>query len=295
MDYSFLLPEIGIILLFLGCVIYVSKYDRKYINLLLFATLYAIIFENFNILLSHGKTGGYYYNKNFTFFLFNLPLFVALSWGIIIYTSKRIADSLPMKEFSKIFAASLLVLLVDLAIDVVAIRLDYWTWIKYSFTEGFFGVPANNFIGWLLISFTFFLLIYVFEKNNFGKVNLFKYFIATIASYFLFLIIFTPINFIETSFNLSKSQEFYILLILISVFLLFIKFDKRVKYEKVSLLVYIFRIPFYVFGLAIILAKKIYLENILLLIFSLFFILLELLLIKLEVFGRNENKRKNTK
>lgn len=285
MNYNFLLTEFGILSLFLICLLYVIKHDKKYVSLLIFAIIYAIIFENGNILLSQNKTGGYYYNDNFMFFIYDLPLFVALAWAIIIYTSKRIADSLPIKEFSKLFAASLLVLLIDLAIDVVAIRLGYWTWIGYSFTDGFFGVPADNFIGWLLVSFTFFLLNDLVVKDKFfGKENLFKHFLTTLLSYFIFLVFFIPISSLESALQLSKSQEFYILLVLIAIFLLNIKIDskKSVVPRNTLKMSYLVRAPFYIFGLIAIIANRIYLENVLLLIFSLFFILIEIFLMKFE-------------
>lgn len=284
MSYLFPLTEIGVFLLFLICLIHAIKYDKKSIYLLFSALIYALIFENGNIILSKGNIGSYYYNSQFSLFIYHVPLFVVLSWSVIIYTSKYFSDSLPLKQFSRPFIASLLVLLIDLAIDTVAIRLKFWTWVGYVFNEGFFGVPANNFIGWLLVSFTFYFFIYNIPKYKiFAKENLLKYTSSITIGYLIFIILFSLINSIESTLKLSKLEEFYILFTLIVLFLVTIRINRANKIKKETrFLMYIVRSSFYLFELIGIILAKIYLENFLLLIFSIFFIFIELILVRFE-------------
>ena len=45
-------------------------------------------------------------------------------------------------------------ILLDLALDAVAIRLGLWTWTIRA-DEGWFGVPWGNFFAWLMVAFWF--------------------------------------------------------------------------------------------------------------------------------------------
>ncbi|MBU5687814.1 MAG: carotenoid biosynthesis protein [Candidatus Aenigmarchaeota archaeon] len=283
---QFLTIEIGILALYISCIFYIIKKDKKMILFFLASTLYAIFFENMNILLSQGFEGGYYYNKNFSIFIFHLPLFVSLAWSIIIYTSIKIAQSLKISENSLPFAASLIVLLIDLAIDVIAIRLEYWTWIGYSLKDGYFGVPASNFIGWLFISFSWF---YIDQKLKIKK-NWLKYSIMPIIAYIFYFLLFIPITLVQNIFYFNKTQQFFVLIFLIFLFLSLIK-KGEVKH-KTDNIIYIFRLPFYIFGFYFLLSRKIYQENILLLLFSIIFLTLEIALFLGEkgVFERKNNK-----
>jgi uncharacterized membrane protein len=283
---EFLAIEIGLALMYIACLIYILKKDKNMVLFFVSSTFYALLFENMNILLSYDSTGGYYYNSNFRVFIGHLPLFVALAWSIIIYTSLKIASSLGLKKNSIPFAAALLVLLVDLAIDVVAIRLNYWFWIGYSFKEGYFGVPANNFIGWLLVSFTWF---YFDQRFNPKKAWL-KYFFMPFLSYFAFLTMFIFISFAESLFALDKIQQFIVLGLLLIGFLISMKKDK--KATKIDYTIYLFRVPFYLFGILFLLKERMYEENVLLLLFSIIFIVAEVALILGEknVFAKKDNK-----
>jgi len=271
----FLTVELGIFLLFIISLIHSIKYKKFSIILLSF--IYAIIFENLNIYFSQEQIGGYFYNESFNFFIFNIPLFIIMSWSIIIYTAILLTDLLPIKEYSKPFIDSLLIILIDLAIDVIAIRLYLWTWINYSFNEAWFGVPSNNFIGWLLVAFTFSLLY-----RNLSKIKKCLVYLIPILSYLLFLIIFIPIKEIETLLNLSKNQQLLIFLLLIIIFISQIRYKKvKLKTDKFTLyLIDLVRFSYYIFALLGLILLKVYLENIIIVILGILFIFLELSILK---------------
>jgi uncharacterized membrane protein len=283
---QFLAVEIGLTILYVSCLIYILKKDKTMVLFFVSSTFYALLFENMNILLSYNNVGGYYYNSNFRVFVAHLPLFVALAWSIIIYSSLKIASSLGLKKQSVPFVAALLVLLVDLSIDVVAIRLNYWFWIGYSFKEGYFGVPANNFIGWLLVSFAWF---YFDQKFNPKRAWL-KYFFMPFLSYFAFLILFVFISFAESLLVLNKTEEFLVLGLLLLVFIF--SFKKEKSPSKIDYAIYFFRAPFYLFGIFFLLKEKMYEENFLLLLFSIIFIAAEVAMIfgERNVFAKKDNE-----
>jgi hypothetical protein len=56
--------------------------------------------------------------------------------------------------FAAPMADAVWALLLDVAIDAVAIRLGLWTW-TIRLDEGWFGVPWGNFFAWLFVAFWF--------------------------------------------------------------------------------------------------------------------------------------------
>ena len=260
--------EIPIFLLFIGFVVYLTKKDKKSLKLVFYLILYALLFENVNVILSRNNVGGYYYNPGFIL-LGHVPLFVVLSWVMIIYSSMRITDSFSFSDFSKPFVDSLLAVLVDLSIDVVAIRLGFWFWQGYRLTAGWFGVPGNNFIGWLLVAFTFCYL----WRNYSKKLGFFIIPLAYATYFILFMFLIKPFE----SILPQKTGELFIFGGLLIVFLLmFLGTKKKIqKVEKTPLMIYLIRVPFFLFGLIGLFAFGFYKESNILAISSALCFLLE--------------------
>ena len=123
---------------------------------LLGTVVYAVVFEHFNMLRYAHTRGGYYYHPASWLFLWrDVPLYIPLAWAFIVATSRALTDEIITRAWAKPFCDALLALLIDLSLDVIAIRLHFWTWRGVGWSEGFFGVPADNFLGWLLVTFTF--------------------------------------------------------------------------------------------------------------------------------------------
>jgi hypothetical protein len=78
----------------------------------------------------------------------NVPLWVAVGWGTIIYTAMKATDRMGLPWFQKPAMDALLAVSLDITLDPIAEALGWWYWTR----EGqFFGVPFDNFIGWLMI------------------------------------------------------------------------------------------------------------------------------------------------
>ncbi len=111
----------------------------------------------FGILLELGQMaffGTYHYSERFWFTIGPAPLIIGLCWGIIIYGAMAYSDQLGLAAWAAPFADALWALLLDLSFDAIAIRLGFWSW-AIPLEAGYFGVPAENFIGWIAVAFGF--------------------------------------------------------------------------------------------------------------------------------------------
>lgn len=77
-----------------------------------------------------------------------IPLWVAAGWGTIIAVSMKASDRTGLVWYTRPALDGLLAVSLDLAIDPVAEALGWWHWIRPA---QYFGVPCDNFIGWMLI------------------------------------------------------------------------------------------------------------------------------------------------
>lgn len=158
MNAVYLLSETGITLLFALCLAFAAvaaRHNRgRDLSLVLSAALFAALFENLNVLQIHGR-GSYSYNAQFHLFIAQVPLFVVLSWAVILWTAMQISDAAPLRTRDKIVCDAVLAVLLDLAFDATAIRHGFWSWHGVGFNQAWFGVPAGNFFGWLYVALAF--------------------------------------------------------------------------------------------------------------------------------------------
>ena len=164
------ISQIGIYLSFL--LILASTFAQKRVRslTLISGVIFAIAFEHMNVVRYMNVKGGYQYHPNsWGWIAGDVPLYIPLAWGCILVTSRRLTDRLNLKPWARPISDALLTLLIDFSLDIVAIRLHFWSWRDIKLTEGFFGVPADNFFGWLLVSFTFSCLSRLYEAHQNGK------------------------------------------------------------------------------------------------------------------------------
>jgi len=83
-----------------------------------------------------------------------VPLAIGVGWGIIIYATRLFADATTLPRWAKPFLAALVALSIDLAMDVVAIRLGMWDW-GQGLGFQYFGVPWPNFWAWFWVVWFF--------------------------------------------------------------------------------------------------------------------------------------------
>ncbi len=138
------------------------------------AALYAWLFENLNVRRGGGR-GAYHYNEHFSLFIDQVPLFIMLAWAVILWTAMRLTDAassaIARHEYScggmisnraawrdgvrRVASDAALAVFLDISFDATAIRYGFWFWHGVEFDQAWFGVPAGNFFGWLLVSLCF--------------------------------------------------------------------------------------------------------------------------------------------
>ena len=110
----------------------------------------------------HWLFGNYVYGKTLGFKLRDIPLMIGVNWFLLIYSAGVFIKKVPVKEaWLKITIGAVLLVLLDLLIEPVAIRFDYWHWLSGS-------VPIKNYIGWFIVSLP---LLAVFQLFNFRFQN----------------------------------------------------------------------------------------------------------------------------
>jgi hypothetical protein len=206
--------QAGIYATFLLYLLWAARRGRGEWVPLIGAAIYAVLFEYGNMWRYANTPGGYHYHPHSWFLILGeVPLYIPLAWGFILATSRRLTDHLPLRPWARPCSDALLALLIDLSLDAVAIRHEFWYWHGVSLTEGFFGVPADNFLGWLLVSYTFSLLsraLWDGERAEQGNARLkiaTQWFALPIIAYLLYLGIEAVVHLFYALFDAQTQRQ----------------------------------------------------------------------------------------
>jgi len=148
-DPYFLTFEIIILLSFLLCLRHAWQAGGPAVWQLLAGVIFGVLLELATIRQLHA----YRYGR-FVLMVFDVPLAIGLAWGNMIYAVRTFTDATSLPEWARPVLDALLVLNVDLAIDVVAIRLGMWDW-GQGLQFQYFGVPFANYWAWFWVVFFF--------------------------------------------------------------------------------------------------------------------------------------------
>ena len=90
----------------------------------------------------------------------DIPFWIGVGWGIILYSSRLFTDRLGLPILAAAAFDALLALNIDGTMDVTAYRLHMWDWgwsatHANPLTSQWFGIPWNNYFGWLVVIFTY--------------------------------------------------------------------------------------------------------------------------------------------
>lgn len=110
----------------------------------------------FGILLEWGtieQLQAYSYGR-FAMMLGPVPLSVGIGWGVIAYSARLASDATDLPEWARPLLDGFFALGLDLAMDVVAIRIGMWDWGEGLGFE-YFGVPWGNFWAWFWVVSSF--------------------------------------------------------------------------------------------------------------------------------------------
>ena len=107
--------------------------------------------------------GNYAYGDTLGFKIDGVPLTIGINWFLLIYSTGVLLDRSRIKNsYSRIIIGALLLVLLDVLIEPIAIKFNYWHWTGNT-------IPLKNYACWFLLSA---LMLFVFEQFKFKRQSL---------------------------------------------------------------------------------------------------------------------------
>lgn len=106
--------------------------------------------------------GEYQYGESLGIKLLNVPLIIGINWFMLLYSVGCILNKIHVNIILKSLLGAIMLVLLDILIEPVAIKLDFWDWNNHI-------IPIQNYLGWFIFSF---ILLLIFNKFEFNKNNL---------------------------------------------------------------------------------------------------------------------------
>lgn len=127
--------------------------------------------------------GDYTYGQTLGFQLWRTPVIIGVNWLMMIYYTSAIAKRITGERAIQVVIGATLMVLMDLLIEPVAIKFDYWTWSGA-------GVPFQNYLGWFIAALLLHLLYLRVERTRENDAALYLAFAQ--------LIFFSVLNILRT-------------------------------------------------------------------------------------------------
>lgn len=153
MGWTFGVVEVVALLTFAAFVGIAYRRGARELGILLAGAAFGLIIEAFFV----QTAGGYRYGQ---FGLMipvpgteeSIPVWVAAGWGTILWSAIHASDRAGGPWYLRPFTDGLLAVSLDLVMDPIAEAAGWWHWLRAG---QFFGVPCDNFNGWILIVASF--------------------------------------------------------------------------------------------------------------------------------------------
>lgn len=140
---------------------------RKFKTVLLFLFLFALGMLAEIIGVATGfPFGTYSYGANLGIKFMNVPLLIGFNWAVLVFVGGAIANQISGSIWIKSLLGGLFMILLDIPMEVLAPRFDYWT-----FTP---SPPLENYTSWFIIGAFMHLVFHALKtKGNFSfSINL---------------------------------------------------------------------------------------------------------------------------
>ncbi len=106
--------------------------------------------------------GSYQYSTVLGWKIWGVPLVIGVNWLMCAYCCGILANRfVGLNDLIKAFIGASLMVLLDLVIEPVAIKMDFWQWENKH-------IPLWNYGTWFIVSF---VLLFLFQKLSFNKQN----------------------------------------------------------------------------------------------------------------------------
>lgn len=150
--WMYAIVQIGVLAVFVLAALRAARRSRHRLLELLSAVFFGLLLEEGDIIIFQT------YRYSPFWLSFDLvPPAIALCWAMIIASAMNISDAMGIDGGLAPIADAVWAIILDLALDAVAIRLGLWRW-NIPLDKDWFGVPYGNFYAWLWVaaSFSFF-------------------------------------------------------------------------------------------------------------------------------------------
>lgn len=134
------------LLISLGVLLYFHKPFKP----IFFVGMIAVMFAGWGIEwvgVETGKIfGQYHYRVTLGYKIDNVPVMIGANWFILLYCGLLLAEKIAKPIWAKSLLAAFFMVLMDVLIEPVAIRYDYWEWATLH-------IPIQNYIAWFIVGF----------------------------------------------------------------------------------------------------------------------------------------------
>jgi uncharacterized membrane protein len=110
--------------------------------------------------------GNYHYTDALGPRVVGVPVVMMSAWMVLVGYVREMLLPFAWPRAAKLLIAAAWMTAIDLLIDPLAAGpLDYWRWLEQG---AYYGVPARNFLGWLLVSLLILALVEGFAERGRG-------------------------------------------------------------------------------------------------------------------------------
>ena len=108
--------------------------------------------------------GEYSYGEPLGFKIFDVPLTIGINWFLLGFSSYTISKSIfTNRVFATLFAA-LAMTILDIIIEPVAIKLDFWSWEAIT-------PPIQNYVMWFIVAVFVQIVLHTFDLKTKPKAS----------------------------------------------------------------------------------------------------------------------------
>lgn len=155
-SYFLLLTPLNLLLTTISMLLFHPKRDATFYRLALMIAVAGYFIEVLGV-QSGLVFGHYWYGKTLGFSLFGVPPMIGLNWFMLVYCIAASLQKIRDDLLHSLACAGVMTML-DVLIEPVAIRLDFWHWENEI-------IPLQNFVAWFVIAF----LLFLFFRKTYGR------------------------------------------------------------------------------------------------------------------------------
>ncbi len=127
----------------------------------------------FGMILEIGDTSFYHsysYSSQFILQIAGVPVAIGIGWAAIIYCAMLLSDQYDVPWGYRPLMDALTALTLDISMDIVAIRMGFWTW-DIPLNHEWYGVPYENLAGWIFVTLSFSFLVRYIRRLNVKRLS----------------------------------------------------------------------------------------------------------------------------